>query len=91
MREQGAVKFLGKMRGGQLWGVSRPPCMKSAAASSVYSAAFISKCCSCLEERRTVTHSLCHWQAVLKSNLERDHLDSHLHLQGPYKEWKMCF
>lgn len=91
MREQGTVKFSGEMTGGQLWSVSRPSCMKSAAASSVNSAAFISKRCSYLEERRTVTHSLCHWQALLKSNLERDHLDSHLHFQGLCRGWKMCF
>lgn len=89
--EQGVVKFLGGTRGRQLWGDSSPPFTKSAAASSVYSAAFISKHCSYLEEGWTVACSLHQWQAVLTSNLEGDHLDLYLPLQDLYKGgWKMC-
>jgi len=73
--EQGAVRFLGGVTGRQLWGDSKPPFIKSVAASSVCSAAFMSKHCSFLEDRCTVAHSLHQWQGVFKSNLGRDHLD----------------
>lgn len=93
-REQGAVKFSCGMNDRQFWGDSRSPFMKPAAASSVCSLAFISKLCSYLKQRWIVAHSLCQWHAIsknFKSNLERDHLDSHLCSQALYKAgWKMC-
>lgn len=45
------MRFSGGMMGRQLRGDSRSPFTKSATASSVCSAAFLSKRCSGLEER----------------------------------------